>query len=385
MTFAKGFGPGGVERIALRLAGGWRCAGLPVSLMMASLSGPMRAGIAASDIILARGWPLPGRRWPLLRLAVTGAAMVDGRRPAILFCPGNAYMGMATMLKILLGRRCPPIVAKISNDLERRDLGWPQRAAYHLWLRIVGRLIDHFAVLSRPMAREAERRLGISPDRIHLVPNPVLSLADIGAPTRAAVPGHGRRFIAVGRLERQKNYPLMLRAFAAGHRPGDRLTVLGAGRQATALAACARRLGIAGDVHFAGHCDDVRAQMARHDVLLLTSDYEGQPGAVIEALSVGLGIVATRCCAGIAELLDDGALGVLVDRGDEQGLAIAIAAATPDMQDRDRANCKAREFTLEAAVPAYVAMFNAIVRQHASARHHVDSPGRGAIRVEQGL
>jgi glycosyltransferase involved in cell wall biosynthesis len=364
LLFVKGWGPGGVERIALRLAAGWRDAGVRVDLLVANNEA---APTPAIGYIPIPAWPLIGHRWNLARLAVAAMAAARGGRPAIIFCPGNAYTIIAIVLKIRLGRACPPILAKISNDLRRDDLPWWARAPYRLWLRVQGRLIDRFAALSQPMAQEVAERMAVPANRIHVVPNPVLSLRDLD-PEVIARPniGQGRRFVAIGRLERQKDYPLMLRAFARASAPDDRLVIYGEGGERRALVMLTEQLQLTQRVHFAGHCPDVRKRLADHDILLLTSAYEGQPGAIVEALSAGLAIIATRCCAGMAELLDGGALGQLVDRGAMDDLVRAIATARPDAQDRGAAQAKARAFTIEAAMPAYAALFATMAADRAA-------------------
>ncbi|MDF0542148.1 glycosyltransferase [Sphingobium sp. H39-3-25] len=361
----KGFGPGGVERIALRLADGWQRAGIRTDVLMARPDGPMRGEASAATIHPLTPWPWIADRWPMLRLTVASLRAVRGHQarptPMILFCPGNAYTVVAVALKFVLGRHCPPIVAKVSNDLQREDMHPALRPFYRLWLRIQGRAIDHFAVLSLPMAREVMALMWVPCDRVHVVPNPVLSDAELGdsrdlerRPPRA---GEGRSFVAVGRLEPQKDYPLMLSAFARGSAPGDRLTIYGEGRERDRIVQLAETLGIADRVHLAGFSSDIPGELRQHDILLLTSAFEGQPGAVIEALAAGLPIIATQCCAGMSELLDEGALGSIIDRQDVDGLVRAIAQARPGSQDRDRSRAKAYSFTIEAAVPAYARLF----------------------------
>ncbi|CAN5246989.1 glycosyltransferase family 4 protein [soil metagenome] len=360
--FLKGSGPGGVERTALRLVAGWRATGVGVSLTVGVADGALTPGSGMCQV--SRAWPVVGTRWPLTRLTWSMWRHLRRDRPAILFCPGNSYTLVAVLLKTLLGRACPLIVAKISNDLERHDMPRAVRPFYRAWLLVQGRMIDHFAVLSAPMGAQVARLMHVATARVHVVPNPVLSHTDWVSIERADKPVQlGRRFVAVGRLERQKDYPAMLRAFASGAKADDRLTICGEGRERDALARLTGSLGIAERVHFAGHRADIRKELCDHDVLLLTSLYEGQPSAVVEALSVGLAIVATRCCAGMAELLDNGALGTLVESGDAVALARAVARAVPGQQDRARACAKARSFSIEAAIPAYMALFARVIAE----------------------
>jgi glycosyltransferase involved in cell wall biosynthesis len=356
LTYVHGTGPGGVERIALRLVAGWRRDGMAVRLILGDGAG---AG-----------------RWRTIAMAAALVRAIRAERPDILFCPGNSYTLIACLVKLRLRGHCPPIVAKISNDLVRRDLPWPKRAGYALWLRVQGRLIDRFAALSAPMAAETMRRMAVARGRVDVLPNPVLSAADLAAVAaeRPRVPAAGRRFVAVGRLERQKNYPLMLCAFADGAGPDDRLTIFGTGRAGAALAREGAALGLAERVRFAGHGTDILSELRRHDVLLLSSLYEGQPGVVIEALACGLAIVATRCCAGMSHLLDGGALGLMVPPGDRAALAQAIRTVRPALQDRRRAHARAALFTTERAVPAYRALFARITATAMPADRPVPSP-----------
>lgn len=362
LAFLHAPGPGGVERIALRLIAGWRLAGMDVRLMLGNPAGPMQHDLLPGATQYLPAWPLIGRRLASLRLLIATLRAIKTRRPDILFCAGNVYAIVAVLLKLRLGRRCPLILAKVSNDLMRSDMPGIVRPFYRLWLRIQGRAIDHFAALSDPMAREVAARMGVDPARVHVVPNPVLAQDDLDIaapppPPPSLAPQQGRHFVAVGRLERQKNYPLMLRAFAAGAGPDDRLTIFGQGRARVPLERLASRLGIAAKVRFAGFSADIRRHLPHYDALLLSSRYEGQPGVVVEALACGLPIIATRCCASMSPLLDNGALGTLIDGGDEAAFADAIRMMHRDMQDRPRAREKAAAFTIERAVPAYRALF----------------------------
>lgn len=365
LAFLHAPGPGGVERIALRLIAGWRLDGMDVRLVLGNPAGSMQHDLVPGTAVQSISpWPVIGRRLASLRLLIATLRAIRTHRPDILFCAGNVYAIVAVLLKLRLGRHCPPVLAKVSNDLMRSDMPWMMRPLYSLWLRIQGKAIDHFAALSDPMAREVAARMGVHRTRVHVVPNPVLAMADLDAAlpsSLSSIPSQGRRFVAVGRLERQKDYPLMLRAFAAGRAPDDTLTIFGEGRARPRLERLVASLGIGTRVRFAGFSPNIRQQLTQYDVLLLSSRYEGQPGVVVEALACGMPVIATRCCVSMAPLLDDGALGTLIDGGNETAFADAIRIAHGDMQDRLRAREKAAAFTIERAVPAYRAVFRHIL------------------------
>ncbi|MDE0946321.1 MAG: glycosyltransferase [Sphingobium sp.] len=88
MLFLKGFGPGGVERIALRLGDGLRRTGCDLTVIVAAATGPMDNPLGQACLV-AQPWPVIGMRWPLLRLAYRLWREIRRAPPAILFCPGN--------------------------------------------------------------------------------------------------------------------------------------------------------------------------------------------------------------------------------------------------------------------------------------------------------
>jgi glycosyltransferase involved in cell wall biosynthesis len=362
LTFLHSFEPGGVERTALRLVRQWRAQGVDAPLFIGRTGGAMRNELGSG---LACHVPRPPRfsvaRFETLWMIVTLPALIRRLRPDILFCAGNSYAVVAVAMKLLLGRACPPVLAKISNDLERRAMWWPTRLLYRLWLLIQGRFIDHFVAMAPDVEQEIASfirpRGGIS-----VIPSPALShdqIEKLRAVGSGAVEryGFGRRFIAIGRLARQKNYPLMLHAFAAGAGADDRLLIVGEGTERRALAALAGQLGIAERVVFAGHVPDAAATLRAGDILLLSSDFEGVPAVILEALAAGVPIIATDCSRAMHSLLRDGALGRLVPTGDVGAFAQAIAGADALVQDPAASLAQTQCFTLEHVSGRYLDTF----------------------------
>ena len=359
LTFIHSFEPGGVERVALRLVAAWRAAGCDAPVLLGRDAGAGRDAAPPLDYLAPRrdaGWTARFETaWMIGRLRREIVRM----RPDILFCAGNSYAVVAVTMKLLFGRRCPPIVAKISNDLERRDLPAPARAAYRLWLRLQGLAIDHFVGMAEPMRIEIASAMRVPPHRIAIIDDPALDNAEFDrlrmARDTRVKPATGRRFITIGRLVRQKNFTMLLRAFAAGSNSDDHLTILGEGPQRRRLARLADRLGLAGRLTMPGHSDIAR-WIGESDILLMSSDYEGVPAVVIEALAAGLAIVATDCSTAMAELLDNGRLGQLLPPGDCKRFAAGIAAASSHSVDSTAAERQAARFTVATAAPLYLAL-----------------------------
>lgn len=164
--------------------------------------------------------------------------------------------------------------------------------------------------------------------------------------------------LGVGRLEQQKNFPLLIEACAILRRRGRQfgLCLVGRGSQRERLEKLARDSGMEGHVHFAGYQPNPYALMARSAALALSSNHEGNPNVLIEALCVGLPVVATNCPSGPDEILCGGAYGRLVPTNDAQALADALEAtldAPPDAAKSAAGKRRAEDFSLGTAVAAW--------------------------------
>jgi len=356
------FEPGGVERVALRLAAAWAPAGCQPHIVLGRTDGAARAGAPplAYDVLEAGAVSTAAFEtlWMIARLP----GRILATRPDLIFCAGNSYAVVGAMMKLLLGRRCPPIVLKVSNDLARADLPRIVRPFYRRWLRLQGRLIDHFVGLAEPMRAEIASAMRVDPDRIAIIDNPVLSRAELdqlaAERDRVERTGPGRRFIAVGRLVPQKRFDLLLRAFAQIGRPDDRLAILGEGQERARLERLARSLDIQDRLDLPGHVQPIEPWLVASDCFVLSSDYEGVPAVLVEALAAAVPIVTTDCSVSIRALLDDGRLGAIVQAGDEAALAHAMDAAPVARPVEARA--RAERFTVERGAVDYLGLFRAV-------------------------
>ena len=166
----------------------------------------------------------------------------------------------------------------------------------------------------------------------------------------------------------QKNIALMLRAFASGSVPNDRLTIIGAGGARAKLTALAARLGIAERVEFRGYVAEPALMLPTFDALLLSSNYEGVPAVILEALAANIAIVATNCSRSMPTLLMGGKLGTLVGVGNESDLAHAISAVRPGLQNHQLSLAQAKRFTIEHAGDAYLEAMKSLAGRRACAQ-----------------
>ena len=127
-------------------------------------------------------------------------------------------------------------------------------------------------------------------------------------------------FVHVARMMRQKNQALLLEAFAEARKriPGLRLVMVGDGELRDSLHTRAEKTDLRGSVIFTGNVSNVKPYLEDGDVFVLSSDYEGLPLSILEAMAAGLPILSTEV-GGIGDIVTDN--GYLTPPGDVMGLA----------------------------------------------------------------
>jgi glycosyltransferase involved in cell wall biosynthesis len=362
LVFLHSFEPGGVERVALRLCKAWVGDGVDVKLVLGRGDGAMRAEAGALEYETLSDGRFPTAAWETLWMIMRLPATIRRERPEVLFCAGNSYSIVAVAMKLLLGRACPPIVAKISNDLGRSDFPAPVRWLYYRWLRLQARFIDRFVGMAPPMRAEIATAMNVSDAEVDIIDDPALSMADIERFSVGHVDGRERtRFLAAGRLVPQKNFPLLLRAFAKVAKGDDRLTIIGDGPERPRIEKLAVVLGIAGRLSLPGHVTDLAPWFADADIFALSSDYEGVPAVIAEALAAGLAIAATDCSVSMGDMLGGGQYGQIVPPGNIDAFARALNQSRTISLDSAGMAAFAGRFTVEKAAAHYVAIFTETV------------------------
>jgi glycosyltransferase involved in cell wall biosynthesis len=212
----------------------------------------------------------------------------------------------------------------------------PIRALLGVLARLTYPWADRVIAVSRGVADDLADHHGLHRERVHVVPNPIVTsdfsrLSDqdpVAAGEDWFAAGAPPVVLGVGRLTVQKRFDLLIDAFAlARGDSGARLLILGEGEERSRLEALVRQRRLQLAVSLPGFVDNPLPYMARAKVFVLSSDYEGLPGALIQALACGTPVVATDCDSGPREILQGGRFGRLVPTGDVASLAGAIQAA----------------------------------------------------------
>ena len=175
--------------------------------------------------------------------------------------------------------------------------------------------------------------------------------------------GDGPRVVAVGRLNRVKNVPLLMRALAHGGPlcRRARLLLVGRGEEEANLRALASELGIADRVAFLGFRANPHAWVARADVFAFCSDSEGFGCALAEAMFVN-GHCVTTANRGALEIVEDGKSGLVVPVGDEKALSEALERMLSDEELRARCAGAAREWALSNTLEKQAEAYDEVLR-----------------------
>jgi glycosyltransferase involved in cell wall biosynthesis len=321
---------GGAERSMLRAIAGLREYGYDAELVLAHGDGDL-----ADE--LPRSVPTRILGHPHVRACVTPLrAHLKRRQTEVLITTIDhaVVVGWLATRTDTPTEHVPRLANTFSVDRPDRllDRGWVTRGLAKAAYRRAGRII----AVSAGAADDLVASTGVDRSRVHVVPNPVVD-RDLQTAAGARLdhpwfaPGAPPVVVSVGRLARQKNHDLLLRAFAAvhAHRPA-RLLILGEGPERPALTSLADSLGIAADVEMPGFDPNPFRYLSRAAAFVLSSDWEGSPGALIQAAACGTPLVATDCPSGPREVLAGGAYGRLVPTGDVTALTTAIDAALTD-------------------------------------------------------
>ena len=215
--------------------------------------------------------------------------------------------------------------------------------------RTMARLTTQLVVLTETQRQELVEAGVASPDRIDVVPLG-LELGTFARADRVAsrrLLGLGDDLfvlVAAGRFAPIKRLDRLLGAFARvrSEVPTAHLYLLGDGALRRELEELATTLGVKDAVSFAGWRDDVGDWYAAADVVVNSSDNEGTPLALIEAAASGRPVAATRV-GGVADVVDHGRTGLLVEREDLQGLADALIYLARNAAEREAMGVAARQ------------------------------------------
>ncbi len=345
---------GGAERVMALLARGFVESGHEVDLVLVRAEGPylddLPVAVRVVDLGASRALSSLPRLVRYLRRERPAAMLSALDHANVLAVVAHRLARVRTRLAVSV--HATLFVATANGTLVRPR--WMPR-----FMRWTYPLADRVIAVSSGVADDLAATIGLPRERVEVIFNPVVT-PELHEASRQPVthpwlaPGAPPLILGAGRLEPQKDFNTLIRAFARVRtRRNVRLMILGEGALRAELTALIHELGVADDVALPGFIDNPFAYMRHAAAFVLSSRFEGLGVALIEAMACGARVVSTDCPSGPAEILEGGRWGRLVVVGNPGALSEAILATLDDCDPPDVAR-RAGSFTLERAVRAYM-------------------------------
>ena len=344
-------GWGGAERVALDLAIGLRKSGHRVLFVAAApevVERTREAGFEALPVAVRSRW-IPGtimRLASIMKREGVEIAHCHGRRAALVGMPAALAAGV------------PARIIHVHSTATAGGSEIISKASFGC----LGRLAHRIIYCSRQAEKETQG--GPSPRSV-VIPNGV-QFPDT-FPQRESRSQHVPLIVAVGRLQRPKGYPILLRALprVLAALPRVRVKVAGEGEQREELESLRAEMRLGEVVEFAGFVRDVPGLLGQASLFVMPSLWEALPLALLEAVAAGVPVVASAVGA-IPEVISDGETGWLVPPGDPEALAAAIVEALRSPAEATKRAEKAFEvvrskYSVDAMVDAVEHLYEELV------------------------
>lgn len=346
---------GGIGKMRVHLVNEFSRRGFAVDLLLAELASPYLQRLSQEVNLVPIYTSHALSCVPLL------AWYLRRRQPEVLLTQ-RVRVNVAALRAHRLSATSTRIVSTLNTHLSSQLTSMRERKR-NKQLRLFRRYYprnDGLIAVSEGVAVDAAQLIGLPRERIQVANNPVVT-PDILEKARQPC-GHPWLdepgppvFMGMGRLEPQKDFALLLRAFASvRQRRRSRLIILGEGGLREELLLLARQLGVADDVALPGFVATPYAFLARARVFVLSSAWEGSPNALTEALAVGTPTVSTDCPSGPREILAGGLYGPLVPVRNEERLAQAMLHTLENPPEREFLRARAQCYSVEASATQYL-------------------------------
>ncbi len=318
---------GGAERVMLNLARAIAAEGVAVDMVVVRAEGVLLEEVRSLQgvrLVALGGRKASTSAWALARY------LQDVRPFGIISALNTPNLTSIVVARLVRYRGAA--IATVHNTLgteasHARSLAGRVTPAL---MRMILPFADAVVAVSAGVADDLSAAIGMPRQNVKVIYNPVVSpglyqaaTEEVADPTLLSE--NLPTFVGIGRLAEQKDFGTLIDAFrlVRDQRP-CRLVILGEGPARAALEKQVRDLGLDGDVSLPGFVKNPYAVLARAQTFVLSSRWEGLPTVLIEALALGVPVVATDCKSGPHEILAAGRHGALVPVGDTAAMAAAI-------------------------------------------------------------
>ncbi len=286
---------------------------------------------------------------------------LEETQPLVLLANGD-YIGVANAAKKI--SRSPTKIIQVVHVSVSNYLGrLPDFKAKvrSFFLKYFYSSSDGIIAVSHGVAQDLAKFADIPLEKIQTIYNPVVT-DDLLTQAKASVnhpwfaPGEPPVILGVGRLNPQKDFATLIRAFAKVHqqRPVRLLIIGGEPAQKEELQELIQELNLEQDAQLFGFTKNPYAFMSQADVFVLSSRYEGFGNVLVEAMATGTPVVSTDCKSGPAEILENGKYGSLVPIENPDALAQSIITTLDHPLNAEILQNRAQEFTDDKIASQYL-------------------------------
>ncbi|OYR83509.1 hypothetical protein DJ84_08000 [Halorubrum ezzemoulense] len=253
------------------------------------------------------------------------------------------------------------VVIRISNMLSTKEAnGELKHRLVHRLARFVYPYADAAVAVSDGVADDLLTMTNLSPEQITTIYNPSVTEELLRKRTESVdhpfftEEGNIPIVLGVGELSEQKNFETLIGAFdRITEERSARLVILGEGPRRDELELLIEELHLSDSVSMPGFVDNPYAYMSRSDVFVLSSQWEGCPNVLIEALACNVPIVSTDCPSGPEEILEGGKWGSLVGIENYEKMAKSIIEALDKQESIDTEQYARSQFSVEEVANEY--------------------------------
>ena len=361
---------GGAEKQLIYLIDGLVRMGFNIVLFLFELEGEYLEMVPKEVKILSPASPKPRKPLKGLWKLKEVVRVISEERPDVLYSRLWPTKVATAFAGFISGKR---VVFSEDRTLSQfMEEGNPHRWSFNFHIRkTASQLASVVAPVSQGIADELIRIFKLSPDRVKLIYNG-FDLEEMRKKSEEEVnhPWFNNRkepvVGALGRMVELKGFKYLLEAIRIVNDRGIpvRLLMIGKGEILKDLKTKAGRLDIKDRVEFLGFVENPFAYLARCDLFVLSSLYEGLPSTLIEAMALGVPVISTRCPTGPEEIIENERNGLLVPVADSGAIAESIIRVLQDKELSIRLKVEGRkraeDFSLESMVSKFADIFTSL-------------------------
>ncbi len=302
-------------------------------------------------------------RWDFFKLILKLRKLMCDYKPAVVISSLH-YTNIVTVLASMFMKRKFRVIL-CEQNYPRKYLPEVRLGYLKRWLmKLTYRKADGIVAVSKSIKRVLQHDFNVESEKTRTIYNSI-SLEAIREKSQEEIEHpffkdkNAEVIISAGRLVEQKRFDRLLIGFSLVREKQDSvfLIILGKGELRKELESLAAKLKVSKWIDFVGFKSNPFAWISKADIFVLSSNYEGLPMVLLEAMACGTPVISTDCPSGPKEIITNGKNGILVPPADEEALARAMLTLLKNESLRKKLSeegiKRAEDFRMEKILPQY--------------------------------